>query len=377
MSKPRIFVSSTYYDLKHVRSSLEAFIERLGYEPILSEKGDIAYAPDIPLDESCYREVRNADVFVLIIGGRYGSEKSDGKRDLPKNFYQRYDSITKQEYKSAIEKDIPIYILIEKSVYADFETYLRNKENSTIVYVDSVNIFNLVEEILCQPRNNPINYFDRYTDIETWLRDQWAGLFREILSRMSSQQQLSSLTAQVGELREVNKTLRTYLEEVVSKIAPGESAKIIRSESKRLDKALQSLAVKGNALVTHVTKFHGVPLDRAVEAAANAKTLEEFVGAMRKVGLSPQVCEDLLSKYLEPARRNFEKLKQQMAHPEVVLDDETLRRGIPDSSAAASEVASKRKRKMPGAAIKRVQPTGASRSAQRKRRRLAPAGSRR
>jgi len=39
MSKPRIFVSSTYYDLKHVRSSLEAFIERLGYEPILSEKG--------------------------------------------------------------------------------------------------------------------------------------------------------------------------------------------------------------------------------------------------------------------------------------------------------------------------------------------------
>jgi len=62
-------------------------------------------------------------------------------------------------------------------------------------HVDSVNIFGLIEEILSKPRNNPINYFDRYTDIEAWLRDQWAGLFRELLSRMSNQQQLSSLNA--------------------------------------------------------------------------------------------------------------------------------------------------------------------------------------
>ena len=240
MSKPRVFVSSTYYDLKHIRSSLETFIERLGYEPILSEKGDIAYAPDMALDESCYREVRNADIFVLIVGGRYGAEKSEGKRDLPKDFYQRYDSITKQEYKSAVEKDIPIYILIEKSVYADFETFLRNKENQSVTYahVDSVSIFQLIEEILSQPRNNPINYFDRYTDIEAWLRDQWSGLFRELLSSTSNQQQLASLSAQVGELREVNRTLKAYLEQVVTTIAPKESARLIKSESRRLDKDL-------------------------------------------------------------------------------------------------------------------------------------------
>ena len=27
MAKPRVFVSSTYYDLKHLRSALESFIE--------------------------------------------------------------------------------------------------------------------------------------------------------------------------------------------------------------------------------------------------------------------------------------------------------------------------------------------------------------
>lgn len=53
MAKPRVFVSSTYYDLKHIRTSMELFIRSLGYEPILSEKGDIAFTPDKPLDESC------------------------------------------------------------------------------------------------------------------------------------------------------------------------------------------------------------------------------------------------------------------------------------------------------------------------------------
>jgi Domain of unknown function (DUF4062) len=334
MARPRIFVSSTYYDLKHLRSSLENFIESLGYDAVLSEKGDIAYIPDSPLDESCYREVRNADVFVIIIGGRYGSEKSEGKTDLPKGFFDRYDSITRQEYKSAVEKDLPIYILIEKSVYSDFETYLRNKNNNTISYahVDSVNIFSLVEEVLSQPRNNPIQQFDRYSDIEVWLKEQWAGLFRELLTRLSSQQQIASLAAQVTELAEINKTLKTYLEEVVSKIAPEESARLIKTESKRLQEVKEAVEILKNPLVRHLVQSRDVPLEVVQNAIAEAKSVEDFVERVSNFdsgqsGRSPLLVVESLNTYL----------KALMGHDHVVHDLNNARKAIGCASVSFKE----------------------------------------
>jgi hypothetical protein len=58
MAKPRIFVSSTYYDLRHIRDRLEVFIDTFGYDPVLFESGDIPFRHDVPLDESCYAEIQ-------------------------------------------------------------------------------------------------------------------------------------------------------------------------------------------------------------------------------------------------------------------------------------------------------------------------------
>ena len=239
MAKPRLFISSTFYDLRHIRSSLEQFVESLGYEPVLSEKGSIAYDPSLPLDESCYREVINSNILVLIIGGRYGSAASAEPGEKPKDFSDRYVSITKKEYECAVEQDIPIYILVERSVYTEYETFLKNRNVNDITYahVDSVNVFLLISQILGQSRNNPLHKFDHQREITSWLRDQWSGLFKEMLAGRSEQRQLSSLADQVKGLSEINTTFKRYLEEIVSSVSKGDAAELIETEEKRLAKS--------------------------------------------------------------------------------------------------------------------------------------------
>lgn len=205
MARPQVFVSSTFYDLRSIRSALGDFIERMGYEPVLSEKGKIAYDPDVPLDESCYRDAGAANIFVLIIGGRYGSAASDEQLVGSATFYERYESITKKEFQAAISKDVPVFILVSRPVYVEFETFQKNRENKNIEYaqVESVNIFHLLDEILSIRRNNPLQQFDNYSEIESWLREQWAGLFRDLLSRRSELKQLTTLAQQMDDLSSI------------------------------------------------------------------------------------------------------------------------------------------------------------------------------
>jgi Domain of unknown function (DUF4062) len=304
MAKPRVFVSSTFYDLKHIRSSLDIFIEGLGFEPILSEKGDIAYSPDYPLDESCYREVQTADIFVLIIGGRYGSEASGTEKRPNPQFFDKYESITKMEYESALQKDLPTYILIEKNVHAEYHTFLRNKENTNIVYahVDSSNIFRLIEEILSKPRNNPIFTFERFSEIEAWLREQWAGLFPEYLNRRSQQQQIAALSAQVGELREIGETMRRYLEAIVPKVVdPKEGKALVKTENERLKEAQKLRMIETNffwgVLRSHYRRS-GVRKEQFSDLALNAKSFGDLLKQ-----LDPDVRHETLIMLTDEALR--------------------------------------------------------------------------
>jgi hypothetical protein len=72
---PAVMVSSTFYNLRQIRTALARFIEdELGYRSLLSEYNSFPVDPDADTIENCWRRVeQDADILVLVIGGRYGS----------------------------------------------------------------------------------------------------------------------------------------------------------------------------------------------------------------------------------------------------------------------------------------------------------------
>ena len=172
MSCPRIFVSSTYYDLKHVRGIIREFIEDLGYEAVLSEFSDIFYRPGDTVQNSCLREISSCDIFVVIVGKRYGS-----------CFPGDSLSITHREYIEAQNQSIPIYSFVDLDVLHDYEFHKKNTDSDRYNYrvVEDKGIFRLIEDIQKASTDNALISFTSIADILQHLKKQWASLFKSYL----------------------------------------------------------------------------------------------------------------------------------------------------------------------------------------------------
>lgn len=182
MAKPRIFISSTFYDLRQVRADLDFFIEQMGYEPVRNEEGDIPYGKDEALEEYCYKEIKNIDILVCIIGGRFGSESKSSSKS----------SVTQMELKAALSEGKQVYSFIEANVLSEYETYLINKESETKYrYVDDKRVYEFIEEIKSLKANNIIKGFDTASDIVKFLREQMAGLFQRFLEEQTRVKEVS------------------------------------------------------------------------------------------------------------------------------------------------------------------------------------------
>ena len=74
MARPRIFVSSTCYDLAMLRGQLRSFIEGLGYEPVMSDYNDVVFDPRGHTHSNCLDELATCDMAILVIGSRFGGK---------------------------------------------------------------------------------------------------------------------------------------------------------------------------------------------------------------------------------------------------------------------------------------------------------------
>jgi hypothetical protein len=230
MASPRIFISSTYYDLRQIREDIERTIRELGYEPIRHETGAIPYSKDDKLEASAYREVEHCDVIVAIIGGRYGTSSHENP-----GF-----SISQTELKRALERGVQVFIFIEKNVHGEFATYEVNKETKGIKYrhVDNPKIFEFIEELNKLPRNNAMCPFETAHDISTFLRVQFAGLFQRFL-------QEERLGVELKVLADINSSAQT-LREVVN---------FLTEERKNSDQAIKSILLVNHPAFARFAKL--------------------------------------------------------------------------------------------------------------------------
>ena len=320
MTKPRIFVSSTYYDLKHVRSSVEVFIESLGFDPILAEYGSIPYDPSQPLDESCYREAQSSDIFVLIIGGRYGSTVSS-QTSSTKQREEDLESITRREFTKAHEADIPVYVLIEHAVHSEYQTFLRNKDNESIKYasVDSTKIFRFVEFIYSKQRNNPVHPFERGLDIESWLREQWAGMFQEMLRQRKANSSFSDLASQIRQLEAVNTTLKSYMESVLQSVSPEKSVALIAKENHTLNRSRMLEHARHNSWFDYVVSVSKLRAEQVLDLHISIESVGDIIPQFAIYVGTGDLFVEILSalEEVEEARRDFSKLRSLMGQKAV------------------------------------------------------------
>ena len=169
--KPTVFISSTCNDLSQIREDLKEFLENnYSFNTMLSEFDSFPIEPCIGTFENCLNNVDNfADIFILIVGTRYGYITEQGK------------SITNLEYLHAKIKNIPIFVFISKKLYDNLPVWEKNPDSDFSNITDNVKLFEFVSEIY-REEHQWIYTYNSVKDIKHTLQNQFALIFCEGLS---------------------------------------------------------------------------------------------------------------------------------------------------------------------------------------------------
>lgn len=268
MAVPRVFISSTFYDLKQVRFNIGDFIKNLGYEAVMHERSGVAYTQNEPLEQDCYHELASCDIVVCVIGNHFGSRSAGNEL-----------SITMNEIQTAIKNRKKVYIFIAKDVYIENRTYEYNKENGSFksAYTDNLKIHEFISEL----KNNNrvlIESFDTTDEIINTLKMQFAGLFQNLLAHDASK----SESAVVMDLSETASEIKDSVHE-------------LREEQEAFFKKFESTVFGRNYTLRAIEAFLG--LDKASIFARNVDALDELMEAFGYNRVSVDNKQEDIRKY--------------------------------------------------------------------------------
>ena len=283
MARPRVFISSTFYDLRQVRSDIDRFIRELGYEPVRHETGAVPYSKHERLESEAYREIELSDIIVFITGGQYGTESEEHPGH----------SISQVELQHAISKGIQVFIFVENSVLNEYNTYKLNKNSEQIQYssVNNVKVFEFLEELYSLQRNNPISGFENAADITSFLKRQFAGLFHRFLRQRERSEEIRVL----GEMKLVASTLK-------------ELVRFLTEERKNRDKAIQNILLSNHPAFARLRTLTRTPYRVFF---SNKSEMDAWLGAR---GWRPVMMDlfddDSIAEWTHSERKSYLKLRK-------------------------------------------------------------------
>jgi nucleoside 2-deoxyribosyltransferase len=225
--KLQVFVSSTFQDLIEERQAAVSAILKAGHIPAgmeLFTSGDKSQMQTIKkwIDES--------DVYMLVLGGRYGSlEPSSGV------------SYTELEYDYAIEQEKPLFAVVinEASLEAKVKehgTDMMEKENPK-----QLKMFR--EKVL----SNISSFFDDHKDIKLCVHESLSDFAsnRELKGWVSADEVTSTqpLLDEIGRLSRENDELKEKLKNAEKKIGTSPKTTTSDTEFEELKELLQSIKV--------------------------------------------------------------------------------------------------------------------------------------
>lgn len=185
-------------------------------------------------------------------------------------------------------------------------------------HVDDPRIFQLVDDIAYQRRNNFIKPFDNVDEILVWLRDQWSGLFSDFLKRKSEFAKLEGLKNQVEQLATVVKSIQNYSEELIKATLEKDSSRIIERERDRIllkaeEEMVRHAFIQWFVDHEYTQELFEVAIEErrseifnALMKASNAKSF------LRSIGLSEEQVEASTTGVEHMLGRDFGIIKRQL-----------------------------------------------------------------
>lgn len=163
-SGKKVFISGTVHkDLKDVRAEVAKSLKDWGFEPINHESADFPVEKGLHSHDVCLDNVKKCNIYLLIIGGRYGGTYSGNK-------YEKKDiSITWYETEIAFQEGKRMLCFVREEVWNERPTYKINqtKGNKFIPFhVDDVRVFDFIDYVNTLTRDNWIDRFQTVVDLK-------------------------------------------------------------------------------------------------------------------------------------------------------------------------------------------------------------------